>query len=414
MTGIHLYVGNNAIEHLLEYCDPKQLRHFLMVADQNTYKALGQSVESALNSRGWDVKSVVFQESEVIPNEAFIFQVLLQADPIERTYLAVGSGTLTDITRFSSHRNRRPFISLPTAPSVDGFTSPSASLNVGPIKQTVIAQPPIAVFADLPTLAAAPQELIAAGFGDILGKAIALADWKLGHLLWDEPYSTEIAQRVRKTLNSCISAAGEIGQASPSGIEKLVFTLIDSGLCMLDFGNSRPASGAEHYMSHYLEMKLLREGRPAVLHGAKVALCSIQFAKMYQNLRRINRTEAVHRLQESVLPDRAQEIATIRRVYGPLADKLVLEQAPFLDLSKQSYNQLKEQILSNWDEIQALAAQVPEPEEMENLLSQVGGSTQPAGLNLTNEEVNEAFEYSHYFRNRFTIRKLARILGMAR
>ena len=63
-----------------------------------------------------------------------------------------------------------------------------------------------------------------------------------------------------------------IGQASPSGIEKLMDSLVDSGMCMLDFGNSRPASGAEHYMSHFLEMKLLREGRPAVLHGAKVGL----------------------------------------------------------------------------------------------------------------------------------------------
>ncbi len=36
--------------------------------------------------------------------------------------------------------------------------------------------------------------------------------------------------------------------------------LIEAGFCMLDFGNSNPASGAEHHMSHYWEMKLLREG----------------------------------------------------------------------------------------------------------------------------------------------------------
>ncbi len=412
MTDIHLYVGNNAVEHLVQYCGEQHINQFLMVADKNTYAVLGQSVERALKARSWDVKTVVFQDAEVFPDSNFIFQVLIQADPLERTYLAVGSGTVTDITRFASHRNRRPFISLPTAPSVDGYTSPSASLLVRQTKQTVIAQPPVAVFADLPTLAAAPQAMIAAGFGDILGKAIALADWKLGHLLWDEPYSAEIAQRVRATLDACIGAAKEIGEASPDGIEKLVFALIDSGLCMLDFGNSRPASGAEHYMSHFLELKLLREGRPPVFHGAKVALSSVLFARIYKDLRQINRAEAARRLKASTLPDRAEEIACIRQVYGPLADNLVNEQAPFLNLSTQSYSQLKERILTHWDEIQELAGQVPEPKQMERWIAQVGGSTLPTSLKLTDEEVHLALMHSHYFRNRFTIRKLARVLGM--
>jgi glycerol-1-phosphate dehydrogenase [NAD(P)+] len=412
MTDIHLYLGANAIDHLVEYCKAQQQEHFLLVADRNTYAALGQAVESALKGCGWDVKTVVFQEKEVIPDEAFIFQVLLQADPVERTYLAVGSGTLTDITRFASHRNRRPFISLPTAPSVDGYTSPSASLVVGRVKLTVMSQPPVAVIADLPTLSAAPQAMIAAGFGDILGKAIALADWKLGHLLWDEPYSAEIAQRVRTTLDACVGAVKEIGQASPEGIEKLVFSLIDSGFCMLDFGNSRPAAGAEHYMSHFLEMKLLREGRPAVFHGAKVALCSMLVAGIYERLRQVSREEAARRLQSSALPDRANEVARIQQVYGPLADKFILEQAPFLDLTPQTYGQLKERVLEHWDAIQDLASHVPGPQEMANLIKQAGGSIRPADLTLTDEEVDQSLKYSHYLRNRFTVVKLARILGM--
>lgn len=412
MSDIHVSVGDNAIAQLIEYCEVQHMNQFLMVADQNTYAALGQAVENALIARGWDVKSVVFQDSVVIPNESFIFQVLLQTDSLERTYLAVGSGTLTDITRFASHRNRRPFISLPTAPSVDGYTSPSASLVVGQMKLTVVAQPPVAVIADLPTLSAAPQAMIAAGFGDILGKAIALADWKLGYLVWDEPYSAEIAQRVRKTLDACTAAANEIGHASPPGIEKLVAALVDSGLCMLDFRNSRPASGAEHYMSHFLEMKLLREGRPAVLHGAKVALCSVLVANLYAKIRQIDRSEAARRLKNSILPDRMEEIARIRQVYGSLADKLIIEQAPFIDMTSIEYELLKERILANWDEIQVLSDNVPDPDQMEKLIIQAGGATQPSELNLTDEEVHQALKYAHYQRNRFTASKLVRILGM--
>ena len=412
MTDIHFYLGDHAVDHLIHYCQEHNLTHFLLVADANTYPILGQAVENALKARAWDVKSVVFHEAEVIPNEDFIFQVLLQADSIQRTYLAVGSGTLTDITRFASHRTGQPFISLPTAPSVDGYTSPSASLVVRNIKQTVISQPPLAVIADLPVLAGAPQPMIAAGFGDILGKAIALADWRLGHLLWDEPYDAAIAQRVRDTLDACVESAAEIGQASPAGIEKLMTSLFDSGICMLDFGNSRPAAGAEHYMSHTLELKLLREGRPAVLHGAKVGLCSILVSDLYDQLRQIDRAEAARRLQAAVLPDRAAEVAAIQKSFGPIAEKLFIEQAPFLDLTPAAWDQLKERILAHWEELQALANQVPAPAQLSSLLRQAGGGTRAAELGLSQVEVCQALEYAHFFRNRFTISKLGRILGL--
>jgi glycerol-1-phosphate dehydrogenase [NAD(P)+] len=253
--------------------------------------------------------------------------------------------------------------------------------------------------------------MIAAGYGDILGKAIALADWRLGHLLWDEPYDAVIAERVRQTLDACLNATAEIGQASPEGVQKLMFSLIDSGFCMLDFGNSRPAAGAEHYMSHFLEMKLLREGRPAVLHGAKVALCSILVAGLYEPLRQLDRAEVARRLDASRMPDREADAACIQRVFGPIADKLLIEQAPFLDLTPAAYEQLKQRILTHWEEIQALANQVPTPRQMASLLSQAGGATQPAELGLSEEEVQQALEYAHFIRNRFTVCKLERIIN---
>jgi len=412
MTDIHFYLGEDAVSYLVQYCETYHQDSFLLVADRNTYPVLGQAVESALRNRGWDIKSVVFESPEVVPNEDFIVQVLMEADPVERTYLAVGSGTITDITRFASHRTRRPFISLPTAPSVDGFTSPSASLVIGRIKQTVMAQPPLAVIADLATLAAAPQKMIAAGFGDILGKAIALADWQISHLVWDSTFNGEIATRVRKTLSACIDAAGEIGRASTEGVQKLMFSLFDSGMCMLDFGNSRPAAGAEHYMSHFLEMKLIREGRPAVLHGAKVGLCTIYAAELYARLRALDRDTAAARLQATSQPDREADIQRIHAVYGSIADKLVIEQGPYLNMPPKVYTHLQEHILERWEQIQAAAAEVPSPQELRRLLQQAGGATTPAALGLSEEEVEQAVLNSHLFRNRFTICKLGRMLRL--
>jgi glycerol-1-phosphate dehydrogenase [NAD(P)+] len=191
-----------------------------------------------------------------------------------------------------------------------------------------------------------------------------------------------------------------------------MFSLIDSGFCMVDFGNSRPAAGAEHYMSHFLEMKLIQEDRPAVLHGAKVGLCSIWAAELYGRLRSMKQSEAAHRLQMSILPDRAAEAQRIQAVYGPIAGKLLVEQAPFLDLSPEAFAQLKQRILDRWDDIQAIASEVPPPDWFSDHLSRAGGATRPVELGLSDDEVRQAFLYAHYLRNRFTICKLGNTLGM--
>ena len=362
---IPVYLGAETIDSLVRYCAAHQLNQFALVADDNTYPVLGQQVEGALKDRGCDVSTIILRGPEIIADEQYCVQVLLHADRADRTYLAVGSGTITDVTRFVSHRTKAAFISIPTAPSVDGYTSPSASMVIARLKQTVVAQPPIAIFADLATLCAAPRALIAAGFGDMLGKYTALADWKLGHLLWNEPYSESVARRVQRALQGCVDNAELIGRSGEAGIRGLMDGLLDSGLCMLEFGNSRPAAGAEHYMSHYLELKLLWENRPAILHGAKVGLATILVAQRYEQLRQLTRQQALDRLKFSTQPDREQEIQYIRAVYGPIADQVVAEQSPFLDMSADAYDQLKQRISEHWTDIQDIAAGVPEAQVLE-------------------------------------------------
>jgi glycerol-1-phosphate dehydrogenase [NAD(P)+] len=411
-NNIAIYTGEQAIAELIRYCEAQHLNRLMLVADRNTYRVLGQTVEAALKDRGCDVNTVVLSGEEIVPDERFIVQVLARADQEVRTYLAVGSGTVTDITRFASHRTRTNFISIPTAPSVDGYTSPSASLVLDRLKQTVIAQPPIAIFADLPTLCAAPRLMIAAGFGDMLGKYTSLADWQLGQLLWDEPYSATVAQRVRNALQSCVDLIQPIGQASPDGIRSLMEGLLESGLCMLEFGNSRPAAAAEHYVSHYLEMKLLWENRPAILHGAKVGLATLWVAQRYEQLRQLTRAQAIDRLAAAPRLDHAQTIEYIKSVYGPIGDKVVIEQAPFLDMTESAYDQLKQKIVDHWVEIQAIAATVPSVQTLRDLLQTVGGPIEPHAIGLSNDEIALALNCSHYFRNRFTIFKLNQILNI--
>jgi glycerol-1-phosphate dehydrogenase [NAD(P)+] len=180
---------------------------------------------------------------------------------------------------------------------------------------------------------------------------------------------------------------------------------------MLDFGQSRPASGAEHHYSHFWEMKLLHEGRPAVLHGAKVGVATVLVAELYDRLRAISRAQAADLLEASSLPDRVAELERIRRAYGSEADEVSRDQAAFLDLTQQDYDALKRRILDNWDKLQAIAAQVPPAVEVTHLLQTAGGPTTVAEIGLSEDEQNMAIADAHYLRDRFTVRKLMRVLG---
>jgi len=407
-----VYIGSDAIPELIRYCRAQKFDRFTLVADENTYAALGQRLENALTQGGFAVKTIVLTGREVIPDEHYVVQVLLEAPIDGRPYLAVGSGTLTDIVRFASHRTRTGFISVPTAASVDGFTSVGAPMVIGRWKQTVQTQPPLAVFADEMTLRAAPRLMIASGFGDMMGKYTSLADWELGAILWDEPYDEAIDQRARRALNRCMVNAEQIRRAGEAGICSQMEGLIETGLCMVEAGNSRPAGGSEHHLSHYWEMTLLKEGRPAILHGAKVGVATTLVARRYEKIRHMTRDEVSVRLAATPLPDREREIALLQNVFGAVAGQSILEQAPFLDMTAESFGQLKAKIVERWQDIQAIAATVPAPADLVELLRTVGGPADTRALGLNENEVAMAEKYAHYLRNRFTVMKLAYILGL--
>ena len=223
-------LSSDAVADLVSYCQEKKLQRLFLIADENTYPILGARAEQALRAAGVDVKSIVLSGPEISADERYLVQVLLQTNGEDRQFLAVGSGTVTDITRFVSHRTRASFLSLPTAPSVDGYTSIVAPLVIDRYKATAISQAPEAVFGDLPTLCGAPHAMIAAGFGDLLGKFTSLADWKLGALLYNEPYDPAIDQMVAQSVERTVDIVDEIGSASEEGIRRLMDGLIEFGL----------------------------------------------------------------------------------------------------------------------------------------------------------------------------------------
>jgi glycerol-1-phosphate dehydrogenase [NAD(P)+] len=255
--------------------------------------------------------------------------------------------------------------------------------------------------------------MIAAGFGDAFGKYTALADWQLGRLLWNDRYSDTIAARARKSLLRVVGLIEKLDEAWEENIHALTGALVDVGICMLLAGNSRPASGSEHSCSHYWEMKLMREGRPVSFHGVKVGFASTLIARRYEKIRAMDLSEVKERLAATPISDREHEIATIRRVFGPVAPQVIEGQKAFLALTPQDYRDLQERVVRQWRQVQSIAANVPPEAEICRLLVKAGLPTEPEEIHLTPQDVEEALAYGHYLRNPFTVIKLSRLLGLA-
>jgi glycerol-1-phosphate dehydrogenase [NAD(P)+] len=407
----HAVIDHAALEQVPAYLQARGLQNILLVGDVRTLAATGGRLEDALVGAGLSATVCTIADNargEVIADEDAVVQTLVALRPETQAVLAVGAGTLHDIVRFACHRAGRAFISVPTAPSVDGFASTGAPLILRGFKQTIPAASPEAIFADLDVLAAAPRPLLAAGFGDMLGKFTSLADWRLGRLLFDEDYCPAAADITRKGLELCLTNVGEIAKATPRGVGLLMEGLLLSGVAMLMVGNSRPASGSEHHLSHFWEMRYLQQGRRAELHGAKVGVACVLMAALYQTLRHASVRDIEAALDAYTHSTREADEARMTRIFGEIAPQVIGENFPE-GAASPALSPCTVQ--ERWREVRAIADSVPEPGRLEEWLRAVGGPATPEDLDISDELVEESLANAMYVRNRYSVLRLAAMVG---
>ncbi len=256
-------------------------KRVLAIADRNTAPLatplLGRLGEYA------QCGTFVFPSYEPVADERAIAAVKEAAQGYDYL-LAVGAGTLNDIAKYVGFLRGVPSGIFATAPSMDGFSSGVTPLIEGGFKITRPAQVASDVLIDLSVLAAAPRMMIGAGVGDILAKDCCLTDWKISSLLTGESYNEPAAALMYEALGACKQSLPAIASGGEEGVARLMDALLVSGYAMVVAGNSRPASGAEHHMSHFLEMDFLRRGERIPLHGVKVGLGTAVSLYLYRTL----------------------------------------------------------------------------------------------------------------------------------
>src|SRR5690625_1672757 len=359
-----IVIEKGALQQITSYVKSKKFTKLVLVVDENTKNVAGQALKRLLENEKNLVTTVELkpnQHGQVIANEETLVQLLVEMPNETHVILTVGSGTIHDVVRFVSFKMNIPFISVPTAASVDGFTSKGAPLIFKGFKETIQTASPLAVFADISVLKTAPRKMTAAGFGDMIGKYTSLLDWKISHLIANEPYNKLAAKLTKKSLEACVKYVHQIAANEDEGIEILMQSLIESGLVMLVLDFSRPASGSEHHLSHYWEMELLKNEEKQLLHGAKVGVASAIITDLYKQF--VTNFDIDHVSSNYIYIDRVKD---------------------------------------HWPNIKEMIYQLPNGDDIRSLLKEVGGPATFKELNVSDRLVRDSLNEAYHLRDRCT------------
>ncbi len=398
-------IASGALEKVAGILRKDGFKRPFIVSDRNTYQAAAERLISHLREQGFVTSSHMFRtEGELVPDEETVGELLMSFEPGCDLIIGVGSGTINDLVRFFSHRLGLPYYIAATAPSMDGYASTGAALSVNRLKTTFTCQMPRAIIADLEVLSPAPQKMIAAGFCDVVGKYTALADWRLSAIINEEYYCDRVVEMTRSSLEQTIALQDDIAKGEPGAVGKLMEALVLAGISMSYAGNSRPASGSEHHLSHFSEMRFLLEDEPAILHGTKVGIGTVLITRLYKLLSEAGLES------ESILEISYPQVETwreeINRAFLAAAPEVIALEERTQKNAREGWEQRIKVIAERWPQILEVLHSVPSDQEIRALLTRAGGVVNPEDVGISSELVRDAIVYAKEVRPRYTVLQL--------
>lgn len=375
------------------------------VADGNTWRAAGSRLQEILERGGMEPhEPFLFPAKPILHAEERLIPALCAAMPQDCVPVAVGGGTINDLVKRAAGVAGVEYLCIPTACSVDGYTSAGAAMNVDGFKKTMPCPPPACVLADEDVLSAAPPEMFASGYADLAAKVPAGADWIIADELGLEPIRRDVWDLVQKDLKAWL--------ARPEDVAGIFLGLAATGYAMQLYGESRPASGAEHMCSHVWEMEGLSRDGEFVSHGFKVAIGSLASTAMMERVFAMTADEVARRMKPG--PSRADRLRAIaalleRGVYGAGAEESAMKK--FLD--GDALAERRRRILDRWEPLRSrVRAQLIPFEELRKAFALVGAPADPRDIALNEAQFRHGIMTAQLIRTRYSILDVLFELGL--
>lgn len=302
--------------------------------------------------------------------------------------LALGSGTINDLCKFTSAQQNIPYAIFASAASMNGYLSKNASITISGHKKTLPATLPIAVFCDLKILKAAPLELTKAGIGDSLCFYSCWFDWYLSHKILGTKFDLKPFEMLRKKMEFLVKNFQKFSIRDESFLKILIEILMLSGQGMTIAGGSYPASQSEHLIAHAIEMKYPKLAAKN-LHGAQIAVTSLMAARLQKEV-----------LKSSKSPSSLGANALEDNGCGFFGKKIAAQCQVEYD---QKLSEIAQAKPANWPKIKKDLQKIYLDESrLKAIFSHFKIKTSVKSLGLSNQQYQDCVAHAKFIRNRFT------------
>lgn len=385
-------------------------RQAVIIADANTFAAAGETVLEAFRAaRVPMLPPFIFRAPDLYAEHDFVGELQLALRKHLAIPIAVGSGTINDLTKLAAHRADRPYICVATAASMDGYTAFGASITHEGSKQTFMCPAPAAVIADLDVIAAAPAPMNSWGYADLIAKATAGADWLIADALGIERIIPEAWEIVQGRLRECVAQGIGVAEGDTRALRLLVEGLMLSGFAMQAAKSSRPASGAEHQFSHLWDMQNHTHNGSAPSHGFKVGIGTLAVTALYESLLRLPLDQLDFDGCCAAWPGKVAWRGKIRAMFGEdeLSSVALKETLAKADDPEQIRRQLM-RLRGEWPQLrERIREQLIPFGKLKQMLSAVGAPTGPEQIGISRSRLRDSFLKAYCIRRRFTVLDIA-------
>lgn len=333
--------------------------------------------------------------------------------------VVVGSGTITDICKVAAQRvGETSLVVVQTAASVDGYSDDVSVVLKSGVKRTIPSRWPDVLLSDLPTVAQAPATLTAAGFGDAISLYTAPADCYLAYLLGlDHTYHPAPIEILMGHGREVTESAAGVGRQDLEAMERLVRLLVVRGIASGVCGSTAILSGAEHLVSHMIDMHASQQGLPLGVHGTQVGVATVPVSAAWEAL--FDGLDPSQVDVDSCFPESEVMESAVHDAFvsldpsGAVGDECWSDYSKKLERWRENRDKF-EAFLNDWpqrrDELKELVAG---PERLGGSLTDAGASARFGDLApaVAPQTARWAIGNCHFMRDRFTIVDLLFFLG---
>lgn len=396
-----------------------EARKALVIDDPRTRAVAGGRVRALLDAAGVETAEYVINPdgSDFHATYAKVEEVrdAIAAAP-GAIPVAVGSGVINDLTKRGCEELGLRYMVVGTAASMDGYTAYGAAITKDGMKQTLECKAPLGCIVDSAVAAAAPKELTASGYADLIAKIPAGADWIIADLVGAEAIHPLAWKLVQGPLRDALSNPAGCASGDEREVRKLCEGLVMSAFAMQAMGSSRPASGTEHQVSHYWDMEDLSFGGSPVSHGFKVGIgtlastATLEFL-LEHDLSRLDVDAKVAEWCPSFEEVKASfpQIFPGRPAHRTRAEMEYAKKFPSRDALRRELTVVRD----NWGDLSAkLRAQLMPFGELKENLRKAGAPTEPEQIGVTRARFRETFTGIPYMRARYFGVDLVQRLGL--